>query len=394
MLITKSANVTEAVVGDIITYVLDVENDDSFDYINVLIKDLLTPELNFVEGSVSIMGIPYPVASILSGIDIGKLLAGAVTRVTFLAEIIASPSANALTNISTGYFKYLTPLGQTIIETVDSNAYTLTVSTAEITVTKTADKVTASYSSIITYTIEVANTGDLDAYSVSFKDIIPTCLTFIPNSFTVDGIVVNDVNLAQGVDLGTLLSRDTVVLTYQGRVSSPTGCEICNTAFVEYEYVQLNGVTGTKLSNASTVCVESRMSFKQLMLDKYCEVPDVKPSIQDLNDEVSVDIQIANSYPIQTIISTSVGGQTLTGYKLIVHGTICISIEYTAALPTHPVHSYHCTLPFGTFIILPADYQLNQQVEVNAIIENVEADMLSPRGVFTNVTLLLIARVR
>lgn len=394
MIIIKSSNVTEAIVGDLITYTLTIQNNDIFNYTNVLLKDLLTPELNFIEGSVTVMGLPHTLASILAGVDIGPLLVGAITLITFQAKIIAPPPANPLTNTSTGYFKYLNDAGQTVIATVDSNPNEITVYTADVTVTKTADKATASFASILTYTVVVANTGDLAAYSISFKDTLPSCLTFVPNSFTVNGVIVNDVNLAQGVDLGTIVSGQAITLTYQGKVSSGTGCEICNSAFVEYEYVQPNGVTGTKTSNIATICVESRISFKQLMIDKYCEVPCVKPNIEDLNDEVSVDIEIINSYPIQTIHSVSTSGQTLTGYKLIVHGNICISIEYTAALPTQPVHSYHCTLPFGTFIILSDDYQLGQQVEVNAIIENIEADMVNPRGVFTYITLLLFARVR
>ncbi|MGL5675365.1 MAG: SPOCS domain-containing protein [Cellulosilyticaceae bacterium] len=394
MIITKTSNVSEAVVGDIITYTLDIANNDTFDYTDVLIKDLLTPELDFVEGSVVVMGVPNPTASILTGIDIGALPAGATSKVTFNAKIIAKPGTNPLTNTSTGYFKYLNASGQTVIDTVTSNPNQIDVYSADVVVTKTADKTVASFGSIITYTVVVQNTGDLDAYSVSFKDMLPSCLAFIADSFTLNGVSVIDVNLAQGVDLGTIPAGGSVTLTYQGKLTSGTGCEICNGAYVEYEYVQPNGVTGTKTSNVSTICVESRVSFKQLMLDKYCEVPCVKPSIEDLNDEVSVDIEIVNSYPIQTSIGTSTSGQTLTGYKLIVHGNICISIEYTAALESQPVHSYHCTLPFGTFIILPPDYQLGQQVEVNAIIENVEADMVSPRGVFTNITLLLVARLR
>ncbi|MGL4736620.1 MAG: SPOCS domain-containing protein [Cellulosilyticaceae bacterium] len=394
MILKKISNVNEATVGDIITYTLTVENNDTFDYTSVLVKDLLTPELDFVDGSIVVGATPMPTDSILTGIEVGAVTAGAMIPITFKAALIGKPAGGILKNTSTGYFTYQNADGQSIIGTVDSNVNTIDVYLAQLTVTKTADKETASFNSLITYSVVVKNTGDLSAYSISFTDILPSCLTLVPGSFKVNNAVVNDVNLAQGVDLGTLTPTTEVWVSYQGMVTSTTGCEICNQATAVFDYVQPNGVTGSKTSNVATVCVEARIPFKQLMLDKYCEVPRVKPNIEDLNDEVAVDIEILNSYPIQTLSATSTSGQVLSGYKLIVHGNICISIEYTAALESQPVHSYHCSLPFGTFIILPPDYTPGQQVEVNAIIENVEADMVSCRGVSTNITLLLVARVK
>lgn len=394
MILTKNSNVSEAIVGDIITYTLTAENNDTFNYTSAIIKDLLTPDLNFVEGSVIVDGITLATASILSGIEVGPIPAGSKRTLEFKAQIVGN-SANPIINTSTAYYTYLNSNGQTVIATEDSNPNSIDVYLAEIQVTKTASTSNVSLSDPIIYTVTVANVGNTDAYTVIFKDLLPAGLKLVPGSFKVGTTIVNDVNLTQGVDLGAIPAGSTVTLQYQVTVTGGS-CSgfLCNKAYVTYNYVQPNGVTGNKQSNMASACVEARItSFKQLILDKYCEVPCVKPNIEDLNDEVTVDIQIENSYVVQTIEATSIGGQHLSGYKLIVHGNIFISIEYTACLESQPVHSYHCELPFGTFIILPPDYTPGQQVEVNAIVENVEADMAGPRGVFTNITLLIVARV-
>lgn len=107
-------------------------------------------------------------------------------------------------------------------------------------------------------------------------------------------------------------------------------------------------------------------------------------------------------------------GTILTGRKLIVEGTICQKVVYTALLPTQPVHSAHYCIPFSAYIIAYAKFEdmtydienncfnytagqpivvdLNEEFNVIPYIEDIFAYALNPRTIFKNVTLFLKAQ--
>ena len=68
-----------------------------------------------------------------------------------------------------------------------------------ITATKTVDSATANLGDTLTYTVDVANTGQDGATGTTFSDLIPEGAVFVPGSITVNGAAVTD---AAGDDLG------------------------------------------------------------------------------------------------------------------------------------------------------------------------------------------------
>ncbi|MGB9600766.1 MAG: DUF11 domain-containing protein, partial [Myxococcota bacterium] len=75
---------------------------------------------------------------------------------------------------------------------------------------KHVDKLEASAGEILTYTIDVINTGSADATNTVVTDLLPANTTYVPNSTYLDGTLVADINgnspLFTGMNIGTVSS--------------------------------------------------------------------------------------------------------------------------------------------------------------------------------------------
>ncbi|MBW4829552.1 MAG: DUF3794 domain-containing protein, partial [Clostridiaceae bacterium] len=105
-----------------------------------------------------------------------------------------------------------------------------------------------------------------------------------------------------------------------------------------------------------------------------------------------VDIEIINTKVIKTPVSTSLEGQKLTGFKLIVEGMLNQKVEYIACDKEQSVHAAHFRVPFSTFIVLPENYVEGTNVEVEAIVEDIYSQLIDKRTVFKNITFMILAK--
>ncbi|MFW6368977.1 MAG: hypothetical protein ACOC0J_00145, partial [Myxococcota bacterium] len=109
--------------------------------------------------------------------------------------------------------------------------------------TKVVDRTIGAAGDVLTYTIDVENTGSRAATGVVVQDSLPQGTTYVAGSTTLDGQLVADVGgqsaLEQGLDIGTLDYRTGTTrrrtLTWKVRVGEgiSDGSQICNTATVD-----------------------------------------------------------------------------------------------------------------------------------------------------------------
>lgn len=391
----KSANKTITAVGEIVTYTITAINDGNIELNNIVINDLLSSELKFIVGSIKIDNISQLDSSIISEVNIGLLSICQSKIITFDVEVI-SQGTGTINNISTSIFQFQSNLTKSPISgTSTSNIYSLIVKYPNLLVTKTSDKEIALLDDIITYTTVINNNGDTDAINVIFKGTLPNIVQFIEGTFTVNGNLVNSINLNNGINIGNISVGATTTITYQVRVISPS-CQnsITNTTYVTFGYFTSLGIINYTHSNEASVEVILALSiFKQTSIQNYFEIPCKKPDIEQIN-VVTANIEIENCYAIETPIGTSIEGQRLTGYKMIIHGNIIFVIDYTADVPQQNVHSAHYCLPFSTFVILPSNFNFSCQSSINAIIEDVYWNQVSNRCFFANATALITVGIR
>lgn len=131
-------------------------------------------------------------------------------------------------------------------------------------------------------------------------------------------------------------------------------------------------------------------TFKQFNVEETVYIPCRKPEIEQIL-KVIAKVEITSAKVIKTPKATSLEGQILTGWKLIVEGNLNQKIQYVADLPEQPVHAAHFNVPFSTFIVLPEDFTIGTPLLVDGFIEDIYVEQLGKKCIFKNITLLITA---
>lgn len=150
------------------------------------------------------------------------------------------------------------------------------------------------------------------------------------------------------------------------------------------DLVEYNGISN---------CVKSTLkNFRQINFESTFCVPNQKPDIEQIV-KVYGETSIEKYEIIETPVGTSLEGQQLTGYKLLVCGDIKYKIQYVAAEPTQAVHTFHKCVPFCGYVVLPKKFNKGLYINPSALIEDIATDQIDERCVYSNITILLVADV-
>lgn len=153
--------------------------------------------------------------------------------------------------------------------------------------------------------------------------------------------------------------------------------------------IQRNLISYTGISNCKASNI---LYFKQLNIDYTLCIPNKKPNIDQIV-RVWVDTDVIDTEIIKTPICTSIEGQVLTGYKLLVCGDIKLKIEYMACDTTQSVHTAHTSVPFCGDIVLPSNININSLIKSSVLVEDITSDRLDCRCIYNNITMMLIADI-
>lgn len=165
---------------------------------------------------------------------------------------------------------------------------------------------------------------------------------------------------------------------------------------------ELLEVTGLCTASDVTAVIKEYPYWIQMYIPETLEIPPQKPDIETVNS-VNITVDIMRAEVIKTPVSTveNLEGKMVTGRKIIIEGTLCQKVTYTAELSDQPVHSAHFYVPFSSYIVVPKEYtfdgateptdSLDINYDVNACIEDLSVCVLDNRRILKQVTLLLYA---
>lgn len=397
LVIGKTPEAVAASVGDIIEYTLNVTNLGEEVLNNVVISDRLDSDLEFVPGSVTIESQPVTNANIVTGITLASISPNGTQEIKFKVKVLSNQHT-PIFNIAEGIYLHTKADGKIEKTCSESNTVSIDVSNPHLKVIKSADVDFALLGDVITYTVTITNDGDLDAYNVVLKDELPKEVTIVPGCFSIDGVIVNEVELDKGINIGDIPVKGEMVVSYQVIVTS-TNCRgwMENKAYVTFNYELVDGslgdmTTAGQEANESVTIMLAISNFKQMSIESYLGIPIEKPNVETINSMTGT-IDILNAHVIKTPQIISTEGQKLTGHKLIVRGMLQLSAEYTALEEKQSVHSAQYGIPFSTFIILPPDYSVGSRIEVDGIVEDIYYKSLDIRSFFVNTTALINVRI-
>jgi uncharacterized repeat protein (TIGR01451 family) len=363
--VTKSASVPGTVVGDIITYTVTTTNTGTASAASIVLSDALPAGSTFIPGSVIVAGVSRPTFDITTGAPLGSLAFGSSITVTYRATVTSLPDPQTLGNTANAAFTFQSVAGGNVISgVIPSNTVTTTVYSPKIAIVKSASTTNGSVGSTVTYTLQIANTGNRAAL-MTVTDNIPAGTSFVANSFKVNGVTVPGANPVTGVNIGTVAAGGTSTVTFDVLINSlPSPPQLVNTANSTYTFQPPDGRTISGTAGSNTVTIPVRL-----------------PSVGAVKSTTVVDAVVGDTFTYSTVITNS-GVESVTNVILtdaIPQGAVFVPGTVTVGGASRPSSVPGGGIAVGTIaagssvtvafqvnvVSLPAPAQLSNQASIS-----------------------------
>lgn len=389
--ISKTSSNSEAIISQIVTYTIRIENIWDNVVQDIVVRDFLPSELKFQVGSLKINELDYKEANIISGVRIGDINPRESKVITFDVKIISKISS-FIENKCMVEFNYVI-YGEKKYGCCYSEVNKIIIRNPDLRVTKKSDKKYVLLGDEVSYTIKITNIGDLNLYNILLMDFLPKGLETIDDSFVLDDMIINSVEIEKGFLIETLGINESKVIKYKAKVISGSyGNKITSKIKYSYLYNLSNDEALIKHGEVVIHSIDMAISnFKEIVVSDYLMVPSQKPNVQEINS-TNEYIRISKSRVIKTSNMKSLEGQILSGYALVIHGYVDQIIEYTSKEAINAIYSINYTSPFSTTIVLPRDFVVGNRIETDVVVSESHVNIIDERCIMSNITLFLIAK--
>ncbi|MCM3749314.1 hypothetical protein M3223_18305 [Paenibacillus pasadenensis] len=289
--LSASASITAP--GDIVEYVLVINNNGATGLSGMTATFSLPPGLEFIPGSVNVDGVFLPDASPLTGIPIGLLGAGAEIGVSYAVRVISNAASGlptvALVRYSAGSQE----------ETSPSNPVAIQVTSVLPVVAKSVDAREASPGDILSYVV-TSSVPPGPPQNAFLTDLLPAGLRYVPNSLLINGQPSPSQNLAEGVPLGFVYDGSPTTAFYRAEVLPILGQTISQPLYVNNTAsVRFTGQGGSVITveTAPVLTVVTTAAFR------VTAVPDVYVSEPGETVWITITVSAVGSQSAEAFLS-------------------------------------------------------------------------------------------
>lgn len=319
--ITKAVNKAYATLQEQLLYSFSITNTGNATASNLFFQDFLSAGGTFDVQSTVVNGVHQPTLNPITGFSLPDLAPGQTTTILFFAIVTSIPNPNIIENygIVNGTFK-VDPAGQNYPVSATSNIVQTIINIGSLALTKSVNLAYATINDVIIYTVNVLNTGTVDATNVNFRDIIPTGLTFIPDSVKIDGVAQPGLNPFSSFTLGTIAPGGDKIIEFKSTVTSvPNPSLITNTATATFTY-RINPSGPDTTTETTSNAVTTQINIGQLNITKA-----VNKAYATIGDVITYSFSITNTGNVTAtnvaFMDTLAEGIAFNGGSVIVNGT-------------------------------------------------------------------------
>lgn len=329
--------------GDTVRYRIHFKNTGNTTLKNVVIRDILPTGLTYVKGTTTIVNTAHPKGVTLSdnivtdkGINIGDYAANAGAWLYFNATVdkgLSDKCSNTLLrNVAqanggtTGTKEDKADVlvdGKTCVD-----GFKIDKMVKLSSETEWHETVTAKGGNTVNYRIRFTNTGNTTLKNVVIVDTLPTNMTYVSGSTTLNGKKAADGVVAKnGLNIGSVAAGKTATIIFNAKVDSKLNdaCEdstLTNTVKGKYNNDDKTAKTDTAVVKVNgKTCEVEKPSFK---LDKMVQLNGGKEWSETVTakagDKVRYRIQFKNTG--NTTLKNVVIRDTLPTNMTLVKGTV------------------------------------------------------------------------
>lgn len=201
-------------IGQTVHYTITVCNRSSVAATLVRVTDPEIESLLDVD-TIYVNGQPVLSGSLSRGIRIPGLGAGCCASITFDA-VVPEGTTGPISNTAYAEFEFESTTCAVTAQSAASAEVVLSVVAPGLTITKEADRCSVTpEENVVTFTLTVTNTGTCAVENVVVTDVLPTGLSYVANSTSVNGDTPTNLNPAAGVSLGTLDPDEDATITFR-----------------------------------------------------------------------------------------------------------------------------------------------------------------------------------
>lgn len=208
----RSSSAYSIVTGGEATQTLMLNNTSELELENVVIQDILSGEITFVEGSVVINDEPKPLLNPFTSFTLeNSILPQEIVIIRYKIRVndnITDSNATILSHIS-----YLADGIDQITE--QSNATELSLIINTISIVKSADKQVAVSGEKIKYTNIISNNGNIKNTNLTFVDTLPSGISFVEGSVTINNTSMPDLNPNTEFAIQDLDVNESITITFE-----------------------------------------------------------------------------------------------------------------------------------------------------------------------------------
>ncbi|OXM83058.1 DUF11 domain-containing protein [Paenibacillus rigui] len=249
--VDKSVDAAQAVLGQVLTYTVVIENTGTVPADTTLMFDNLPNDTQFIPGTVTINEISDPNADPVEGIPLGTIPPDGAVTVTYQVRVVSLPPDGVIVNQALVTFEYQSITdGPIFTGDIPSNEVVTPLLLADVRLEKTVSPTAAVPGQEVVYRFQITNTGEVDLTNVRLTDPLLGLDRTIPSLPVGQSVVITQAFVVPPETLAGIINNTATVTSQQ---TDPVQDHAQVTVLPVYELAIRKSADKTEITAGETV---------------------------------------------------------------------------------------------------------------------------------------------